>query len=293
MYATLKMDPTTCLEAVLVEPRALHYTAVALQSALGVQGIDLVTLVHGKSNGEFSKQLVKGNEGLANAYEQGTLTLLPLPVNDLGGDEPVNIMPATAPRPNLLVISQRLVRRDSAASAEDQSWHHEYTRLLLSPGFWKLLQCDRVLTFQSDTVFCHGSPVNIDEFKPFAYVGGETPGLSRSSGRVHMNGGFSLRTRPAMLQCIEHDMHSEVLHSGMGEDEIFSQCLSLEQPPKKLMDRFAIDNALKLPTTSPLGVHKPWAGPFKQEITKLCSGAQTLIDAFHKEPKCLLRTIDC
>lgn len=280
MYSTQKVDPTTCLEAVLVEPRALHYTAIALQSALGVPGIDLVTLAHGKSNGEFSKQLVEDNEDLAKAYEQGALTLLPLPVNDLGGDEPVNAMPA----PNLLVKTQRLVRRDSAASTEDQTWHHEYTRLLLSPGFWKLLQCDRVLTFQSDTVFCHDSPVNIDEFKPFAYVGGETPGMSRF-GRVHMNGGFSLRSRPAMLQCIEHDMHNEVANSDMGEDEIFSQCLSLKQPPKELMDRFAIDNSLKMPTTSPLGVHKPWGGPFNQEVTKICIGAQALTAAALKEPR--------
>jgi len=259
------LDPTTCIEAVLVEPRALNYTAVPLQSALGVPGIGLITLAHGRDNGLFSKQLVDGNNNLAEAYECGMLRLLPLPVTDLGGGG---------------------------------VWHHEYTRLLVSHRFWDLVHCNRVLIFQSDTVFCRDSPVSINEFAEFPYVGGQSPGMDGGPDRIHMNGGFSLRSRPAMLECIQHEMHDAVLHSGYGEDEIFSRCRSLKQPPTWLVDRFAIDNAAKMPEidrsaidnaaklpslTPPLGVHKPWAGPFAQYVTQLCSGAKELTDAVEKE----------
>jgi len=242
---------STCTEAVLVEPRALKYTAVSLQSALGVSGINHITLAHGRDNALFSKQLVNGSKDLARAYERGMLRLLQLPVHDLGGGG---------------------------------VWHHEYTRLLVSPRFWNLLQCDRVLIFQSDTVFCQGSPVNINEFAEFPYIGGQSPGMNAGLGRIHMNGGFSLRSRSAMLDCIEHDMHDQVLHSGYGEDEIFSRCRSLKQPPEWLVDRFAIDNAAKQPgVTPPLGVHKPWAGQFAKSVNQVCSGADALKIAIDKE----------
>jgi len=241
----------TCTEAVLVEPRALNHTAVPLQSALGVPGVSLITLAHGKNNALFSKQLFDSSKELAKAYKHGILRLLPLPVTDLGGGG---------------------------------VWHHDYTKLLVSSHFWSLMQCNRVLIFQSDTVFCQGSPVSINEFAEFPYIGGQSPVMNAGLGRIHMNGGFSLRSRSAMLDCIEHDMHDEVLHSGYGEDEIFSRCRSLKQPPEWLVDRFAIDNAAKQPgLTPPLGVHKPWAGLFAKSVTDVCSGAKGLKDAIDNE----------
>jgi len=255
-----------------VEPRAVHYTSVALNSALGVPGIDLITYAHGERNAKFAKQLVEGDAKLKKAYDQDQLRLLALPVGDLGGDEMVNKMPGTG----LIQLN----------SSNCEYWHHEYTRLLVSPGFWNLLRCDRVLIFQSDTVFCRGSRVKLKDFKAFPYIGGETPAIS-GGGRIHMNGGFSLRSRAAMLQCIEHDMQNEMQNPSLGEDEIYSRCPSLEQPPLELVDRFAIDNALKLPSSAPLGIHKPWGdGPFSAQVTGLCDGAQALTDAFQAEPGC-------
>jgi len=154
---------------------------------------------------------------------------------------------------------------------------------MISPGFWNLLHCDRVLIFQSDTVFCRGSSVKIEEFAAFPYIGGVTPNMGQY-GRMHMNGGFSLRSRPAMLQCIEHARQEGLQNTGMGEDEIYSQCPHLKQPPLELADRFAIDNAAKITPSVPLGVHKPWgAGPFSAQVTEMCDGAQTLYDAYKAE----------
>jgi len=90
-------DPTTCTEAVMVEPRATHYTTVALNSASGTPGIDVITFVHGQDNAKFAKQLVKDNAQLEKAYNQGYLQLLELPVSDLGGDAVVNKMPTSTP----------------------------------------------------------------------------------------------------------------------------------------------------------------------------------------------------
>jgi len=93
-----------------------------------------------------------------------------------------------------------------------------------------------------------------------------------------------------MLQCIEHDMKNELGNVFKGEDMIYSQCPSLLQPPLALVDRFAIDNALKLPSSEPLGVHKPWgSGPFSAQVTSLCEGAQTLTAAFQAECGCNVR----
>jgi len=262
-------DPTMCTEAVMVEPRAIRYTAVALSSALDVPGIDLITFAHSQNNAQFAKQLVRGNAKLERAYGQGFLQLLKLPVGDLGGDAVVNEMPT-----GLIMVN----------SGPCAGWHHEYTRLMLSPGFWKLLHCDRVLIFQSDTVFCRASAVKIEEFAAFPYIGGHTPGITGKPGRIHMNGGFSLRSRAAMLQCIEHVTQEHLQNGGLGEDEIYSQCPHLKQPPLELVDRFAIDNAMKVPQSVPLGVHKPWGlGPYSPQVTEMCDGAQALYDAYKVE----------
>jgi len=267
------IDPATCTEAVLVEPRALHYSTVPLKSAVGVPGIDLITFAHGKNNAQFAKDLVEGDTNLEKAYDQGLLRLLPLPVGDLGSDNVLNKMPRSS-----------LMQTNSSHRA---GWHHEYTRLMINPGFWNLLRCDRTLIFQSDTVFCRGSSAKIKDFAAFPYIGGETPSLS-IDGRIHMNGGFSLRSRAAMLKCID-ELDNEVKNkTDIGEDDIYSQCPSLKQPPRWLVDRFAIDNALKLPRSAPLGVHKPWGsgnGYLRTRVTKLCDGAQALTDAFYAEPR--------
>jgi len=262
-------DLIECTEAVLVEPRAMHYTTVALNSALDVPGVDLITFAHSRITAKFAKQLVKSDATLEKAFKKRSLRLLELPVGDLGGDAEVNEMPTG------------LVTVNSSSCAE---YHHEYTRLLVSPGFWKRLHCNRVLIFQSDTVFCRGSSVKLEEFAAFPYIGGQTPQMGGGLGRIHINGGFSLRSRPAMLQCIEHATKEGLQNTGMGEDEIYSQCPHLKQPPLKLVDRFAIDNALKMPTIMPLGVHKPWgSGPFAAQVIKICNGARALYDAYKAE----------
>jgi len=230
------MDPTTCTEAVLVEMRNLSYTGLALQSALGVPGIDLITLAHGEDNADFTKRLLEGNTGLDEAHQRGAVRLLQLPFDDLGADGPVE-----GKRPNMQF------------SLAESKHHLEYSGLFLTPDFWKLFQCDRIFIFQSDTVFCRNTAANIKEFAEYPYIGAHTPTIDGAPDRIHMNGGFSLRSRPDMIRCIEKDNADEVQNSMEGEDEIFSRCRTLKQPPVSVADRFGIDNGFKVPIEPPLG----------------------------------------
>jgi len=256
-----KLDADTCVEGVLVEPRAIRYTTVALESAVGVPGIDLLTLAHGKSNGRWAEELVASSKILHPEYQRGRLTLLPLPVRDLGGNDPVNKMPS-------------LLQWGAG-------YHDEYSRLMTTPGFWKLFKCDTILLFQSDCVFCRNTKVRLSEFLQYPYVGGISPGFDAGPTRHHLNGGFSLRKRPEILKCIAEE--PEQINGHM-EDDFYSRCKTLAQPPVAVANRFAIDNAHAILSEAPLGVHKPWGdGPYYRQVMHLCEGAEELFKAVSAE----------
>jgi len=255
-----ELEAGSCVEGVLVEPRALHYTTVALESAVGVSGIDLLTLAHGKSNEQWANKLVASSKILDPELKKGTLRLLALPVQDLGGNDPVNEMPS-------------LLQWGAG-------YHDEYSRLLTTPGFWKLFKCDTILLFQSDCVFCRNTKVKLAEFLQYPYVGGISPGIDAGPARYHLNGGFSLRKRLEMLKCISEEPE----HIGRMEDDFYSRCKTLAQPPASVANRFAIDNAHMILAEAPLGVHKPWGfGPHHEQVMHLCEGAQELFNAVANE----------
>jgi len=250
-----------------LEPRAISYTTVALESAVGVPGIDLLTFAHGKSNRQWAEKLVASSNILHPEYERGVLRLLPLPVQDLGGNDPVNEMPS-------------LLQWGAG-------YHDEYSRLMTTPAFWKLFKCDTILLFQSDCVFCRNTRVNISEFLQYPYVGGISPGFDAGPTRHHLNGGVSLRKRPEILKCIAEEAHQI---EGRMEDDFYSRCKILAQPPVSVANRFAIDNAHTILEEAPLAVHKPWGdGPYHQQVMRLCQGAEELFQAVTNEKVSLLK----
>lgn len=86
-----------------------------------------------------------------------------------------------------------------------------YNRLLKSAWFWKVLQADKALVFQSDSIMVHGGP-KIDEFLSYDYCGApwhlkneiwSSPKYGKLIGNGVGNGGFSLRSVQAMIDICE------------------------------------------------------------------------------------------
>lgn len=263
-----QLDPARCTEVALIEPRNMPQpTTLALESAVGVPGVDLITFVHGDANAQSSTNLVEKSSLLNKAAAQGLLRLLNVHVGDLGGDESRNRMP---------VFLSEVHGFNGTAGTR---YHDEYSRLVMNPGFWNLMKCDRVLLMQSDSLFCRGSKMHLADFAESSYIGGDNPDI-RHGTRGHMNGGFSLRSRPAMLKCLDKTQQTSAENQIVQEDIFYSVCHSLPQPPVELMDKFAIDNAMKHPIGVPLGMHKPWGrGEFITENLAACPGANDLFHA--------------
>ena len=76
----------------------------------------------------------------------------------------------------------------------------EYCRLLTSSFFWEMFTGEKILLYQEDTMLFHG---NIDEFLCYDYVGAPWK-KNQDDNSYHVgNGGFSLRSKSAMLKVIK------------------------------------------------------------------------------------------
>lgn len=118
---------------------------------------------------------------------------------------------------------------------------HDYSRLLMSPGFWDIIKQEHVLIFQNDCVLFRTCPA---KYFAYDYVGAVC-GVMDPDLFV-MNGGLSLRRRSAMVQAVKllHDHHPELLDQP--EDVAF--CGVMRQypfftlPSMEQCNRFAIES---------------------------------------------------
>lgn len=75
----------------------------------------------------------------------------------------------------------------------------EYSQLLLTREFWDNFEGEKLLIYQEDTLLFHG---DIDKFLEYDYVGAPWP-LSQDDNLHGVgNGGFSLRSKSKMIECI-------------------------------------------------------------------------------------------
>lgn len=74
-----------------------------------------------------------------------------------------------------------------------------YNNIMLSPEFWHLLCGEKILVYQQDVDINHGG---IDEFLHYDYIGAPWPEHQDDNNLGVGNGGFSLRTKQAMLECL-------------------------------------------------------------------------------------------
>ena len=87
----------------------------------------------------------------------------------------------------------------------------EYSKLLMTKVFWNRFHGEKLLLYQSDSYLFHG---NIEPFLEYDYVGSPWPkSFTYSVG----NGGFSLRTKKTMIECIEkaRDLETDI------EEDVF------------------------------------------------------------------------
>jgi hypothetical protein len=75
----------------------------------------------------------------------------------------------------------------------------EYSKLLTSLSFWKLLHGEKILIYQEDSIIFHK---NIEKFLHFDYIGAPFPKRHNDTPNSVGNGGLSLRSKNIMIKII-------------------------------------------------------------------------------------------
>ena len=76
----------------------------------------------------------------------------------------------------------------------------EYSKLLLTKDFWDKFDGEKLLVYQEDSMLFHS---DIEQFLKYDYVGAPWPENQDDNALGVGNGGFSLRTKSKLLECIE------------------------------------------------------------------------------------------
>lgn len=151
----------------------------------------------------------------------------------------------------------------------------DYCELLTSKYFWELFTGEHILLYQEDTMLFHG---NIDPFLRYDYIGAPWK-KTQDDNKLHVgNGGFSLRTKSAMLRVINLKRNLTIGKSTMRymknsklncipEDVYFSKSLI----DFNLGTVCEYDKALQFSQESikgdnPLGGHAFWLAESKKKI---------------------------
>lgn len=121
----------------------------------------------------------------------------------------------------------------------------DYNGIVTSPTFWQNFSEDKLLLFQSDSLLC---AENIEEFSGYDFIGAP---CGRFDEQFIANGGLSLRTRRAMIDCLSRFSRP----AAVAEDVFFTGALrqmGATLPDVRTASRFAVESVY---TTHPVGVH--------------------------------------
>lgn len=127
---------------------------------------------------------------------------------------------------------------------------HDYNVLLTNTKFWKSLNCDKVLIFQSDSGLLREG---IEEFEEYNWVGAPWSDSEWSKGEYWKdgsNGGLSLRTVSKMIECLKRYKWSGKIN----EDVYFYIALKKLKAKlsKDINQKFSVESVFQLGT---LGYH--------------------------------------
>ena len=136
--------------------------------------------------------------------------------------------------------------------------------LLTSVALWRLIQGEKVLYFQIDSVICSNSLYNLSEFLQYDFIGAPW----KAGGCC--NGGFSIRSRTKTLQLLEHGGYRFSLHE-INEDGWFTDNLrrfNAKIAPIDVARKFSVETIYH---SRPFAVHKPYVDDIgKVNMTRLC-----------------------
>jgi hypothetical protein len=135
----------------------------------------------------------------------------------------------------------------------------DYNKLLTSIDFWESIPFDKVLIFQHDSMLLRSG---IEEFLEWDYVG--APWKFQEHGG---NGGLSLRSKSAMLECLLELPWNPSLQN---EDVYFSNMINrlpqLKLAPREVCKKFACETIYEEGT---LGYHAIEKYLTKSEVLKI------------------------
>ena len=145
----------------------------------------------------------------------------------------------------------------------------EYSQLLMTQSFWRMLVGEKILVYQEDTVLFHG---RIARFLEYDYIGAPWPSNQDDNSHGVGNGGFSLRSKSKLIECIENVPVSELRlgsctidymrNTGstvIPEDVFFSKAMIDKQIGKVAHREVAIDFSQETQKScAPVGGHCFW-----------------------------------
>lgn len=125
-----------------------------------------------------------------------TIMLLPSDWNHtiVCGRENANMVRNIASRLCIKLESKiRIIETPSCTSIND------YNEMLLDATFWNRFQGEKLLVYQEDTCLFHG---DIEPFLEYDYIGAPWPKGQEENSLLVGNGGFSLRSKSKLLECL-------------------------------------------------------------------------------------------
>ncbi len=148
----------------------------------------------------------------------------------------------------------------------DKIYEAEYNHLLTRQAFWKSLNYEKVLIFQTDSLMLRCC---VDGFMQYDYVGAPWVHIKMEGG----NGGLSLRTVDMMEKICSKHNYNQVIDGN--EDLFFSRHLLAEggtTPPKHIAQRFSVETIF---FDKPVGIHAAWKHLKENEFKLIMDHALT------------------
>lgn len=134
----------------------------------------------------------------------------------------------------------------------------QYSKFMMCPKLWTSLVCDKILIFQTDTGIFRN---NVLDFLHVDYIG--APWVTNDWGHPESppclvgNGGFSLRSRTAMLEASQ----APASRTFRGPEDVYfvtyvwNNSHNYELASFALATRFSMESVV---SNRPFGFHKPW-----------------------------------